>query len=549
MKKNDNSLALRWIVKRIKRYIPGILLITALDAVIALTGVTLAFLSQNIIDATTTNKRLVFGIILLGVVIANMLLSSLISIITIRVNGRMTMSMRNHMFSELVHKKYPKISGHHSGDLLNRFTSDIDVIANAATSTLPGAVAMVVRIIAGISALLAMNPKFAIIVLIIGFCVPAIGRTISKKYKYMHKVVQQTEGDTRAFMQESFANIVVIKSFRSEAPILQKLNQYMEKNLKIKIKRNFISVITHLLLNGFFSVGYYGVLIWGAFQLDGGLTYGTLNAFLQLISQLRAPLQNVSGILPQYYQALASAERLIDLDSIENEPEQPDDESIEKLCRDFRTININNVAFAYDNELILKNCSFEVPRGKITALTGESGCGKSTLFKLILGLYEPSGGSITLNGEIPVNASTRCLFAYVPQGNMILSGTIRENITMCNPYIAEEQVIAAARAAAIYDYIETLPDGLDTVLSERGAGLSEGQIQRLSIARALLFDTPILLLDEATSALDETTETLVLSNIKAMTNKTVLFITHRNTSISVCDHIIHAENKNYTVVK
>lgn len=546
---NNNSSALRWIIRRIRRYIPGILLVTALNAVTALTGVSLAFLSQNLLDSSGDKKRMLFGIVLLGVVVANILISSVISVINVRVNGRMIMSMRNHMFSELVRKKYPKVSGHHSGELLNRFTSDIDVIANAATSTLPSAISMVVRIVAGIGALLTMNPKFAIAVLLIGFCVPAIGRTVSKKYKYMHKEVQQTEGQARAFMQEGFANIVVIKSFRSEAPILQKLNQYMEKNLRIKIKRNFISVITHFLLNSFFSLGYYGILIWGAFNLGNGLTYGTLNAFLQLISQLRAPLQNVSGVLPQYYQALASAERLMELDNIENEPPQPESDAVTKLCSEFRSINIKNVAFAYDDELILKNCSFDVPRGKITALTGESGCGKSTLFKLILGLYEPSGGSITVNNSIPIDASTRCLFSYVPQGNMILSGTIRENITMCNPDISEEQIIAAARAAAIYDYIETLPDGLDTVLSERGAGLSEGQIQRLSIARALLFDTPVLLLDEATSALDEQTETLVLSNIKSMTDKTVLFITHRNTSISVCDHIIHAENKVYTIVK
>lgn len=548
MKNNDNS-ALRWIIRRIRRYIPGILLITALNAVTALTGVALAFLSQNLLDTSGNKSRLMFGCVLLGVVVTNILLSSVISVINVRVNGRIIMSMRNHMFSELVRKKYPKISGHHSGELLNRFTSDIDVIANAATSTLPSAISMVVRIIAGIGALLVMEPGFAIAVLLIGFCVPAIGRTVSRKYKYMHKEVQQTEGQARSFMQESFANIVVIKSFRSEAPILQKLNQYMEKNLRIKIKRNFISVITHFLLNSFFSLGYYGILIWGAFNLGSGLTYGTLNAFLQLISQLRAPLQNVSGVLPQYYQAFASAERLMELDNVENEPIQPDADKITSLCDSFRAINIKNVAFAYDEELILKNCSFNVPRGEITALTGESGCGKSTLFKLILGLYEPSGGSITINGEMPVDASTRCLFSYVPQGNMILSGTIRENITMCNSDISEEQIIAAARAAAIYDYIETLPDGLDTVLSERGAGLSEGQIQRLSIARALLFDTPVLLLDEATSALDEQTETQVLSNIKSMTDKTVLFITHRNTSISVCDHIIHAENKTYTVVK
>ena len=548
MKKNNNA-ALFWIIRQIRRYIPGIMLITALDAVNAVTGVALAFASKSLLDENGTNSKALFGALLIGIVIVNIFITSVVSMINVKVSGKMIISMRTHLFTQLVRKKYSEVSKHHTGDLLNRFTSDVDVISTAATSTLPKAIAMVVRIIAGIGALVVLNPLFAVAVLVIGFCVPAFGRLLSRKYKYMHKEVQKTEGEARAFMQESFANVVVIKSFRSETPILNKLKQYFEKNLRIKIKRNYISVVIHFLLNSFFSLGYYSVLIWGAFNLGNGLTYGTLNAYLQLISQLQYPLQNVSGILPQYYQALASAERLMEIDDIQNESHQLDEKGAEQLKAEFSGISVNNVAFAYDDELVLKNCSFTVPRGAITALTGESGCGKSTLFKLILGLYEPSGGSITVNGEITVDASTRCLFSYVPQGNMILSGTIRENITMCDSSICEEDIIAAAKAAAIYDYIETLPDGLDTVLSERGAGLSEGQVQRISIARALLFDTPVLLLDEATSALDEATETQVLSNIKAMTDKTVLFITHRNTSISVCDRIIHAENGKYTVVK
>ena len=171
---------------------------------------------------------------------------------------------------------------------------------------------------------------------------------------------------------------------------------------------------------------------------------------------------------------------------------------------------------------------------------------KSTLFKVILGLYTPQKGSITVNGDIKADASVRGLFSYVPQGNMVLSGTVRDNITLCNPNISEERLAEAAKAAEIYDYIMSLPDGFDTVLSERGAGLSEGQIQRISIARALLVDAPMLLLDEATSALDEQTETAVLANIKKMTGKTVLFITHRNTSLKVCDTIVHVSNGKFT---
>ena len=548
----NNSGTLKWIIKRIKKFIPLLVLVSFLDALSAVLGVVLALVSKQVLDtasASDGNMIWLFGGLLLGCSAANILIISLVSIINVRFVGRLTISMRCHMFSSLVHKRYGGISGHHSGDLVNRFTSDIDVVVSAVTSTLPHVVSMITKLIAGFIALMILNWKLALIVLVAGFTVPFFGRFISRRYKYLHKEVQKTEGEARSFLQESFANVVVIKSFLSEKPILDKFNQYMQKNLKIKIKRNFITVTINALLHIFFNLGYYLVLLWGATQFASGLSYGTLNAYLQLISQLRAPLQNISDILPQYYAAIASAERLIDLENIETEPQLLDDTASDKLKTEFREIVIDNVAFAYEDELILKNCSFKLEGNRITAITGESGCGKSTLFKLMLGLYEPTGGSITINGETPVNASTRSLFSYVPQGNMILSGTIRENITMCNADISEDEVMKAAKAADIYDYIVSLPDGFNTVLAERGAGLSEGQIQRLSIARALLFDAPVLLLDEATSALDEQTEVTVLSNIKQMTDKTVVFITHRNTSLAVCDHIVHVENKKFEMIK
>ena len=306
----------------------------------------------------------------------------------------------------------------------------------------------------------------------------------------------------------------------------------------------------NLTLYAFFTMGYYGIFIWGANGISKDvLTYGTLMAFLQLFQQLRAPLQNISGIIPQYYSALASAERLMEIEQGEEDEPPIADEKLEQLKKDFKEFSFNNVDFAYGEDNILQNCSFSVPRGKITALTGESGSGKSTVFRLVLGLYEPQSGSIMVNDDIPLDTSLRGLFAYVPQGNLVLSGSIRENITLCDDAVAEEDIIKAAKAAEIYDLIMSLPQGFDTVLSERGAGVSEGQIQRISIARALLTDAPILLLDEATSALDEETETRVLDNIKAMNDKTVLFVTHRNTSLKVCDRIVHVENKKFSVIK
>ena len=239
----------------------------------------------------------------------------------------------------------------------------------------------------------------------------------------------------------------------------------------------------------------------------------------------------------------------MDLENIEKENDPLLEDKLNALKSDFEQIEIKDVAFSYGGEDILKNSTLNIERNKITAITGESGSGKSTLFKLFLGLYEASEGSLTFNGTTPIDASTRAMFSYVPQGNMILSFSIKDNLTLCDNTITDEEIKKATVAADIYDFIMTLPDGFDTVLSERGAGLSEGQIQRISIARALLFDAPILLLDESTSALDEQTETTVLTNIKNMTDKTVIFITHRGTSISVCDSIIHVEDKKFVKIK
>lgn len=543
--KENNGRALKWIYCRIRRYIPLTAAVSVISALSALSFVALALITKRVMDIATgdtTGSLFKSGILLFAVIAIQILLSAAQSILNAYSNGKQTIAFRNYLFGVLCRKKYADISAYHSGDILNRFTSDIDTVVTSSVNIIPNVVSIATKIVAGIGTMLFMNPYIAAAVLLCGVTFPAIGRAINKRYKYMHKECQRTEGRTRAFLQECFENIVVIKTFISEAPFIKKLDSYMDDNFRLKIKRTSISVIANISLYALFTAGYYAVLLWGAGGLSGGtLTYGTLMAFLQLISQLRAPLQNVSGILPQYYSALASAERLMELEGAADEPFPAAAERLEKIKEDFRTLEIKNLFFGYAGESVLRDFSLCAKRGNITAITGESGSGKSTLFKLILGLYEPQSGSITINGEIPLDASLRGLFAYVPQGNMVLSGTVRENITMNNRAVTDEQIERAARAAEIYDYITSLPDGFETHLAERGAGLSEGQVQRISIARALLTNAPILLLDEATSALDEETETRVLANIKSMTDKTVLFITHRNTSLKVCDRIVHVE--------
>ena len=551
-KDKSNLASLKWIYQRIKKYIPCVVLITIGTVITALSTIALALVSKEVLDIATKSSDGSFAKvsgILFSIVALEVILMGADTLLKAYTNGKLTMAFRDYLFKVVSRRKYADISMYHSGDLLNRFTSDTEVIIGSVVSIIPSLASMIAKIVGGISTMLVLDAKIAIIILVAGVSVPALGRIINRKYKQLHKECQKTEGKVRSFVQECYENVVVLKIFEGEDSLGNKLDELLRKNFRIKLKRSSISLITHLSLFTFFTAGYYAVMVWGAGNIaSGAMTYGTLMAFLQLVQQLRMPMQNISAIVPQYYSMVASAERLMEIESGEYDLKPAEKEKLNAKKNEFTGITVKNISFGYKDELILKNCSFEVPKGKITAITGESGSGKSTIFKLILSLYEPSEGDIYVNDSIKIDTSLRGLMAYVPQGNMVLSGSIRDNITLYNN-VPEEKVIEAAKAAEIYDYIESLPEGLDTILAERGAGLSEGQVQRIAIARAFLTDAPLLLLDEATSALDESTETKVLNNIKNMSDKTVLFVTHRNTSLKACDRIVHVQNKVFSLIK
>lgn len=551
-KSQSNIKTLKWVIKTSKRYVPGVILQTIISALTAASAIYLALVSRDVIDIATKNKEgsiKTAAIILFALVIFQILGSVAHTYLSNFLRTKTKMNFRNRLFKVISRRKYSTVDKYHSGDFVNRLSSDVETVDAAFESILPSIASMLTKIVGGIWAIIVLEPKIAILILVFGLLVPAFGRVISKRFKKVYKACQESEGNIRSFMQECFENLVVVKVFSGEKSFTKRLDAHMNDSYKLVMKRTTLHVVTHTVLQAFFTIGYYVVLLWGASSISNGvLTYGTLTAFLQLFNQLRAPLQGVTGIMPQYYSMLASAERLMEIEDGDYDLKQ-NLEKTNELKANFSSIEFSGVDFSYGDEDILKNCTFDAQRSKITAITGESGSGKSTVLKLLLGLYEPQNGKITINNSVPLDTSIRGIFTYVPQGNLILSGTIRENITLCDESISEEKINEACKTACIYDIINELPDGLDTVLTERGGGLSEGQLQRISIARALLTDAPVLLFDEATSALDEQTETELLENIKSMSDKTILFVTHRNTSLKVCDKIIHVENKNFVTIK
>lgn len=534
-----------WIYGYSKKYAWAVALLAGVSAAISGSFILLALVSSALLDVASGFREgnlLQYCLMLVALVALQAVLNIANSNIRVRVSGKLEIELKRRLFASILKKPYLEISGIHSGEIMNRLTSDVDLVVAGVVGIFPQMISLGTKLAAGLFVLFRIDFRFTFVILLIGTGVCAGSRIYSEKFRHFHKEVQETGGQVRAFLQECIENILVIKSFANEEIMQDRLENYQEVNYQIKKKRNTVSNLANTTFYVMFTAGYYAALAWGAVQIAKGvLTFGALTAFLQIIGQIRTPFRNISGLIPQYYSMIGSAERLMELEQTEEEKTSSDGEDFEKLEKEMKALVFEDVAFAYEDCKVLDCFSVRLQKGSLTAVAGASGAGKSTMMKLMLGLLACQKGRIYFDlGEtqIPADAGTRKMFSYVPQGNMILSGTIRENLIFSGRKVSEEEIRAAAEMVCIWEYIQKLPDGLDTVLKERGNGLSEGQIQRIAIARALLSDAPILLLDECTSALDEKTEAEVLENLKQLKTKTIVCISHKAAAIECCDQKI-----------
>ena len=541
-----------FLVSLIKPHSVKLAVLSLCNFITSVTAVFLALISKRVIDTATgaregeiINECLLLG----GVVIFQILVLGITNYLASILKIKLDITLKKRIFSAFIHKNYKDASAYHSGEIINRLTSDSDAVVIGVAEIIPSAISIFTRLLASLVLIIYFSWYFAAAVLVIGGAFSILFRIIGKRYKALHKKSQAASGEVRSFMQESVQNLVVVKTYDERFPVEERLSDLIKKEYRLRHKKTILSVLAHIGINLIFSGGYYIALGWGAVQVAAtALTFGDLTAFLQLISHVRAPFMSISGILTKYYSCIASAERLIELEGLENDENKGDLERCE-----FENILIDKVTFSYENECVIEEGSAEIKAGEITTFVGGSGAGKSTVFKLLLALYNADKGEVRFNlknGEsVPASAATRRLFTYVPQGNFILSGTVKENISFFNRDIDDDTVFAAAKAAEIYDDIMAQPDGFDTLIGERGHGFSEGQIQRIAIARALLFDSPILLLDECTSALDEETERKILENIQELKSKTVIFITHRPNAVEISDSVFRIADKKITKEK
>ena len=540
--------AKNWIWRVSRADIPRIVLLSVTTGIASLTTVVFALLTQRVIDIALGDQQghLWWNIAGLFIVLVFQVAMDVFnSQFTACILGRMEMRIKDTVFAVIFRKQWKDVSRFHSGELLNRLNSDSHFVANGVVSLIPRVVSHATRLIACLAVLLKLDARFTGVMLGFGVLLLVVSRLFGKKVKSLHKQTQESDGKVRSYMQEGLENWMMIQSFEGSEHVRTRLGDRLKVYFNRTVSRNRWSSFSNASIHFLFSGSYYAALAWGALRLAaGGISYGTLTAFLQIVGQIRMPFMQMSHVLPQYYHMVASAERLIELEDLPDEPRAQ--RSVDWKQKVLQSLCVRGVDFAYEPEHpILTNASLTVRCGDFVALAGFSGIGKTTLFKLMLGFYSPQAGTlkaVTDDGEYALGADTRGLFAYVPQQSVLLSGTIRENIAFCCPGVSDEQIMAAAKVAAIDEVIERLPNGLDTSLGERGAGLSEGQLQRIAIARAVLCDAPILLLDEVTAALDEGTEETVLRNLRGLPDKTCICISHRPAAFAVCDRVIRIEN-------
>lgn len=546
------SNAMRFLSQKAKGQKLNIVVLVILNAILSVLSIFFALGIKKVIDiATSTGENLKDSLIyasiaVTAIIIFQFILKISVNLLTEKTKAKLEISYKTHLFSSILAKKYDKITKYHSGELMNRLTSDVSVCSVGVAEIIPDAIGSATKIISALATLLILSPLFCLILMGAGLVVFLTVFLVKNSLKSLHKKSQETDGLVRSYMQEGIENLLAIKAFSVNDKVKDDADRLQQKNYKVKMRRRNVAVAGNAVYNVIFSLGYVFAVIYGGFMiLKGDLFFGTLSAILQLVMNIQAPFASLSLVIPRITSTLASAERIMEIDDIQDEVAvKPIDQAM--LNENMDSIEFKNVSFGYNDQLVLDDINLSVKKGEFVAITGRSGIGKSTLIKLLLGVYPASKGQINIEGENlvqPVGVDTRNLFAFVPQGNLIFSGTLRENITFINTSATEEQISYAIENSCLMQVINELPEGLETRIGENGIGLSEGQIQRLAIARALLTGAKVLLLDESTSALDSATEQKVLANLKQIPGLTALLITHKQAGLEICDRTIRIENK------
>ena len=543
-----------------KWYICFLILVQALHGA---SGVLYALFLRNIVDSAADHNLTGFWhsvLLTVLLVAAQLALRAVIRWLNELSNATFENLFKRRLMNTLLRKDYATVSAIHSGEWLNRLTNDTVVVANGYVEIVPGLAGMVVKLLSAFCMLIALDRRFAAVLIPGGALLVVLTWLFRKVLKRLHKSVQEADGNLRIFLQERIGSMLMLRSFAAEEQTARQADEKMEAHLNARMRKNRFSNLCNIGFGGAMNGMYlFGVVYCGYGILTGTISFGTLTAITQLISQIQAPFANITGYLPKFYAVLASAERLMEMERFTEDGETALSSEVVMDFYEHRmeSVGLRDASFTYypvverlddltkeDMPPALNGISLEIRKGQYVAFTGHSGCGKSTALKVLMGVYPLDGGRRCLKDSegntLELTAQWRRLFAYVPQGNQLMSGTVREIVSFAEPEAAqdEERLSHALVVACADEFVCELEQGVDTLLGERGTGLSEGQMQRIAIARAIFSGSPILLLDEATSALDAETEQRLLQNLRNMTDRTVLIVTHRSAALEICDRVL-----------
>ena len=537
----------KWIFSYSARYKGAIAFYVILGIFSTSMGLVSSVASKYMIDIITgyeTSKLWVMILIMVGSTIFSLAFSSIISRISTKLSIDINNDIQADIFDKIVDADWLSLNKYSNGDILNRFNGDIGTVSSNAISWLPTIIIAVYNFVATFFVIMHYDWVMAVIALGSAPVMLLMSRFMIKKQRDYSKKVREMSSQLMTFEVEAFYNFDTIKSFGVAPHYSKKMRWWQGKFRDISLKYNLFSIKTNIFLSilgtvvQFVAFGYCLFRLW-----TNDITYGTMTLFLQQRSNLSSAFNSVVSIIPAFLNSSVSAHRIRELVELPREVHIPESGEMDKYADQGFEVQMKDVNFSYvEGTRVITESAFQSKPGEIVALVGPSGEGKTTMIRLILGLVRPEQGEVKLRAlgarEIEMNAETRHLFAYVPQGNTILSGTIAENMRMVKEDATDEEIVEALKVSCAWEFVEKLPLQINNSVGERGRGLSEGQAQRIAIARAVLRDAPILLLDEATSALDVTTERTVLRNIvKQHPNKTCIVTTHRPSVLNLCQRV------------
>lgn len=544
----------RWMLRYVRRYWAGVLTYILIGLLDVGLGLVISLAGKTLVDMVVAHdSSRIFGTVagLALLTVGQLIAGAVTSRISAHIQIRVVNELREDMFTRLLSARWEPLEAYHSGEVLNRLEGDVNTVAGGVVGFVPTCITRAAQLLGVFCIIFYYDPMMALLSLLSAPVLLLIGRWTLRIMRKRQQEIRQVNGRILSFNEEVLQNIQLVKAFDLRREQLRRLGTLLGEYRTLRLEYSRLSVVLNLLLSFTGMAVSYLCYGWGVYQLwNGAITFGVMTMFLQLSGTLTGTFATLVGLAPTAVSAATSAGRLMELEQLPTEKDADAARALELANRAAQTgltLTVEAVAFTYREapQPTLQGVSFQVCPGETVALVGPSGEGKTTLLKLLLGLLSPDSGQLTLSAgglSLPVSDSTRRLCAYVPQGNGIFSGTVADNLRLVRPDATEAQLWAALAAADAREFVAALPQGLDTPLTEKGANLSEGQRQRIAIARALLRDAPLLILDEATSALDAAAERRVLEGIMAQDPRRICVVTtHRESLLSYADRVYRVE--------